>query len=70
MTRALLSILAVATVVFVNTAQAQITTGTPPFGSFGGGPDVIDLANLNLHLTVPVIDRKSRGKIDFYYYLT
>ena len=38
-----------------------MTTGTPPFGSFGGGPDVIDLANFNAHFTVPVFNKEGRG---------
>src|ERR1700730_7492855 len=41
--------------------QAQVTTGTPPFGSFGGGPDVINLANLNSHINVPVLRKAGRG---------
>jgi RHS repeat-associated protein len=45
---------------------AQVQTGTPPFGSFGGGPDVINLANLNSHLTVPVLHKPGRGN-DFTY---
>jgi RHS repeat-associated protein len=40
---------------------AQVATGTPPFGSFGGGPDIINLANLNVHLAVPVFGRAGRG---------
>ncbi len=40
---------------------AQVTTGTPPFGSFGGGPDVIDLANLNSHIAIPVLHKAGRG---------
>jgi hypothetical protein len=32
----------------VRISSAQVATGTPPFGSFGGGPDVVNLANLNL----------------------
>lgn len=29
----------------------QPTTGLPPLGSFGGGPfDIVNLANLNVHL--------------------
>ncbi len=47
-------------------ASAQVPTGTPPFGSFGGGPDVINLANLNSHLTIPVIHKPGRGT-DFTY---
>jgi RHS repeat-associated protein len=41
--------------------QAQVATSTPPFGSFGGGPDVIDLANLNVHLAIPVLHKAGRG---------
>jgi RHS repeat-associated protein len=41
---------------------AQVTTGKPPFGSFGGGPvDTINLANLNAHLSIPVINKPGRG---------
>lgn len=40
---------------------AQVTTGTPPFGSFNGSPDIINLANLNAHLTIPVFSRAGRG---------
>jgi RHS repeat-associated protein len=41
---------------------AQVTIGTPPFGSFdaGSGPDVIDLANLNAHITIPVLHKAGR----------
>jgi hypothetical protein len=42
-------------------ASAQVATGTPPFGSFGGGPDVINLANLNSHISVPVLHKAGRG---------
>jgi RHS repeat-associated protein len=42
-------------------ASAQTQTGTPPFGSFGGGPDVIDLANLDSHISIPIIHRAGRG---------
>jgi hypothetical protein len=45
----------------VSVASAQVQTGTPPFGSFGGGPDVINLGNLNVHLTIPVIHKPGRG---------
>jgi len=41
---------------------AQSTTGFPPFGSFSNpGPDVINLANLNIHLTIPVVRKAGRG---------
>jgi len=42
-------------------ASAQVPIGTPRFGSFGGGPDVINLANLNSHITVPVLHKPGRG---------
>ena len=41
--------------------SAQVATGIPPFGSFGGGPDVINLANLNAHLSIPVLSKSGRG---------
>jgi RHS repeat-associated protein len=44
-------------------------TGTPPFGSFGGGPDVINLANLNAHWAIPVINKPGRG-MNFSYVLS
>jgi RHS repeat-associated protein len=42
-------------------SPAQVVTGTPPLGSFGGGPDVINLANLNSHIVVPVRSKPGRG---------
>src|SRR5437899_2791405 len=48
------------------TSAAQVQTGTPPFGSLGGGPDVINLANLNSHITIPVRHKAGRG-INFDY---
>ena len=48
--------------VLTGTAIAQVTTGIPPFGSFGGGQfDTIDLGNLNVHLTIPIINKPGRG---------
>jgi RHS repeat-associated protein len=55
---ALILILAFA---FAISAAAQRTTGTPPFHSFGGGPDVIDLSNLNVHYSIPVFNKAGRG---------
>ncbi|HTC92890.1 MAG TPA: RHS repeat-associated core domain-containing protein [Terriglobales bacterium] len=48
--------------------QAQVATGTPPLGSFAGGPDVIDLANLNVHWDFPIIAKAGRG-LPFHYSL-
>lgn len=46
-------------------AQVSIT-GTPPFGSFGGGPDIINLSNLNMHIDVPMVNRPGR-RLNFVY---
>src|SRR5260370_1802617 len=51
---------------FAGNSPAQVATGIPPFGSFGGGPDVINLANLNSHITIPVVHKPGRG-LNFTY---
>ncbi len=54
----------VAVVLFIASAglvSAQVATGTPPFGSFAGSPDIVDLANLNAHWTIPVMNKPGRG---------
>jgi hypothetical protein len=38
-------------------AVAQVATGRPPLGSFSGGPDVINIGNLNAHFEVPIIHK-------------
>src|SRR5579875_256399 len=43
------------------TASAQVKLGTPTFGSFSGGPDVVDLANLNVHVPLPIVNKPGRG---------
>jgi len=49
---------------------SQVSTGTPPLGSFGGGPfDVVNLGNLNVHFAVPVFNRAGRG-MSFRYNLS
>jgi RHS repeat-associated protein len=41
---------------------AQVAIGTPQFGSFGGGPfDTVNLGNLNVHFTVPILHKSGRG---------
>jgi len=42
-------------------ALAQVATGTYPFGSFGGGPEILNLGNLNVQLRIPVIAKPGRG---------
>ena len=51
-------------------SSAQVRTGAPPYGSFGGGPDVVNLANLNVHLDVPMISKAGRGGSNFVYGLS
>jgi RHS repeat-associated protein len=36
-------------------------TGTPPFSSTSGGPDAVDLGNLNVHVAVPFFSKAGRG---------
>jgi len=50
-----------AAVSFMPAVTAQVQTGAPTFGSFAGGPDVIDLANLNVHEAIPVLHKAGRG---------
>src|SRR5437763_341706 len=50
-------------------AQQSPATGTPPFGSFGGGLlDILNLANLNDQVSASVFTRNGRG-VPFYYNL-
>jgi RHS repeat-associated protein len=40
---------------------AQVATGTPLFGSFGGGPfDVVNLGSLDVHFAVPIRHKAGR----------
>lgn len=41
---------------------AQVATGLPPFGSFGGGPfDTVNLADLDVHLQIPIVNKPGSG---------
>jgi RHS repeat-associated protein len=64
-------LLAVFLTVGCGTSFAQVTTGTPPFGTVASNsaPDAIDLANLNAHIPIPVLRRAGRGT-DFTYDLS
>ena len=43
-------------------ALSQVSTGRPPYGSFGGGPfDIINLGNLNVRFAIPVLHKAGRG---------
>ncbi len=50
--------------------SAQVAGGTPAFGSFAGGPDVINLSNLNSHIAIPVFHKPGRGGMNFTYDLS
>jgi len=46
---------------------AQVSTGTPNFGSFASTPaGTLNLGNLNLHLSIPIVQKKGRAT-DFNY---
>jgi hypothetical protein len=54
----------------VASSFGQVTTGTPPFGSFGGGPfDTVNLGNLNVHFSIPILNKAGRG-MPFNYALS
>jgi RHS repeat-associated protein len=52
-------------VVLSSFCAAQVTPGTPPFGTFGGGPDVLNLATLNAQITIPTLHKAGRAGMDF-----
>lgn len=62
-------ILALVPALFIGSATAQVATGTPPFSSLEGGPDAINLANLNVHMPYPVLHKAGRG-LQFNFDLT
>jgi len=51
------------------TAFAQVASGTPPFGSFGGGPDIVNIGNVNVHLDANVLSKVGR-ELPLRYALT
>ena len=42
-------------------AVAQVAIDMPSFGSYAGGPDMINLGNLNVHWTFPIGTKAGRG---------
>ena len=49
-------------VLFTNLSAGQVATGTPPLGSYGGGPfDVVNLGNFNVRFAVPIRQKAGRG---------
>jgi hypothetical protein len=47
-------------------AQTETPTGIPPFSSLTGGPDAINLSNLNINWTIPIVKKAGRG-MNFSY---
>lgn len=61
--------LAIVIVLVASFARGQAATGTPPWSSLEGGPDVVNLGNLNVHLVYPVFHKAGR-QLPFNYDLT
>ena len=58
---------AIALVAISGVGVAQVSTGTPPFASLGGGPfDILNLGNLNMHFAIPVRHKAGRGAVFTY----
>ena len=53
----------------VGTISGQTVTGLPPFGSFSGGTDKVNNANLNVHFEFPILSRSGR-RLSFSYNLS
>jgi len=51
---------------FAKLTAAQVQTGLPQFAAMQGGPDTINLANLNVHFAMP-IEAKPGRKLPFTY---
>jgi YD repeat-containing protein len=49
---------------------APAAAGTPAFGTYTSGPDVINVGNLNVHLTIPILNKQGRAGMNFIYNLT
>lgn len=69
MSRKHLVVLVAALLLLPGRSSAQVATGTPPFSSLSGGPDVVDNANLNVHYSIPVLNKAGRS-IPFSYLLS
>src|SRR5258707_9813721 len=49
-------------VLTIRPAYGQVVQGgTPPFGSYNGGPDIINLANLNAVVRISGLNKPGRG---------
>jgi len=55
---------------FTAAGTSQVATGIPAFNDVTAGqPDLINIGNLNIHLTIPIVHRPGRG-LSFNYDLT
>ena len=54
-------ILIMLAVLVTKIAVTQVATGAPPYSTINGNPDQVNLANLNVHLTIPVLHKNGRG---------
>ena len=64
MTQARLWVLTLTLFAVCTSAIGQVQTGTPQFGTFSSGPDVINIGNLNLHLSIPVLNKQGRAGLN------
>jgi hypothetical protein len=57
-----LAFLFVVVLLAASSASAQVVTGLPQFGSFGGGSfDTINEANANVFFAIPVLNKPGQG---------
>jgi RHS repeat-associated protein len=47
-------------------SQTTVATGTYPYGTFVGGPDKVNLGNLNVNWQIPIVHKAGRGT-DFVF---
>ncbi|MGD0733375.1 MAG: RHS repeat-associated core domain-containing protein [Terracidiphilus sp.] len=60
---------AFALILSASAALGQVATGTYPYGTFDApGVDTINVGNLNVHLSLPVLNKAGRG-LPFFYNL-
>src|SRR5882757_4266358 len=60
-------LVAVIAIICTPLSFGQVQTGTPPFNSFGGGADTVNLANLNAKWAFPVLNKPGRSGMDFNF---